>query len=170
MNKYLYVLISLTLFVSCNKKAKEQPKSMAQLCSELYPCPIPKDSVKIDTVTIESQPQYITKTEKVIVKGDTIEVTKTDTLYRLPIERIITKTVIRTVKDSALMQVYKDNIFALERRILQDSKEIGDLKLTVNKIKGNRAAWIVSSIAGWLIILLFIAFAYFVNKKMKKIF
>ena len=168
MNKIYLLALCIALFVSCNKKVKEQPKSMAQLCAELYPCPIPKDSVKIDTVTIMSPPQYVVKTEKVIVKGDTITIEKTDTIYPIPTERIITKTVIRTVKDSALMQVYKDNIFALERRILDNEKEIGDLKLQVIKVKGSKNAYMIATILLSLLLALIAAFLVYVYVHNKK--
>lgn len=161
MNKLLLYIIPILFFASCAKK--KDTKTQAEICARLYPCQPSKDTiVMLDTVVKFSEPQYITKTEQVVIKGDTVTVVTVDTIYPIPIEKIITKTVYKRIIDSALNQVYKDNINALERRILDNDKEIGDLKLTVIKIKGNRTSWIISSISGWLIVLFFIAFFYYV--------
>jgi hypothetical protein len=169
MNKlYLILALCVTLFGSCNKKVKEQPKSLSQICSELYPCVTSKDSIKYDTVYKESPPQYKVVTKEVVVNGDTIRTEKIDTLYSIPSEKIITKTVIRTVLDSALLQTYKDNIFALERRILSNDKEIGTQKLTINSLKGGKRAYLVISIIEGLLLALIALFFGYVWRHNKK--
>ena len=167
--KNIYLTLGLCItFASCSKKKVEQPKSLSQICSELFPCATVKDSVRFDTITLQSPPQYKVVTQKVVVKGDTIVFTKMDTIYPIPTERIITKTVLKTVLDSALLQTYKDNIYALERRILADDKEIGEQKLTIMKLKGGKRAYILLSIVESILLALVAAFWVYVWKHNKK--
>jgi hypothetical protein len=170
MKNILTFIILISLF-SCSKKIQQPaPKTLAQICNDSFPS---RESViySTDTVYKASEPQIITRTNTIEKEGKTVTVVTHDTIY--PTAKVIdyiNKKESKTTIDSSKIKSQQEVILALESRIKASETNEANSKIQILKLRGNSRAWAISTISLSLILLLIIAFAYFVNKKMKNIF
>jgi hypothetical protein len=146
--------------------------TLAQQCEKFYPCTIAKSDTVIN---------YSTYTDTIIVSRASFEATKNmpskeiksleignDSLMIIRITNTVERKIKETIKDSSQLQVYKDLVSALERRILSNDKEIGTQKLTINNLKGGKRAYLVISIIEGLLLALIALFFGYVWRHNKK--
>jgi hypothetical protein len=157
--------IALFLIIACHS---QKQMTQAEICAKLYPCVTSSDTIIThDTITNILPPQYIIKTETVKIPcngKDTVFYEKIDTIYQIPTEKVIYKTVIKTLLDSARVEYLKQRNKDFELQITALQSQLNDNKTTINTIKGNKRIWIISTIAEGLMLLLIAAFAYYVYK------